>query len=97
MSNGPDQVGVLSGQADRKTAVDVYRRDDLTVDLSDEDHPRDLEGLGVRYAQSADEFGMLPEALHELAYLRPPAVHDNREDAHRPQKHYVFCERRQGI
>jgi len=50
-----EQQAVVAAQADRGLPVTVQAQDDVLVDLADEDHLRDLDGLGVADAQAADE------------------------------------------
>ncbi len=67
---GADQAGVLARHPDGERAVDVDRRDDVPVDLADQDHAGDVEGLGVGHPQSVDELGDLAQPGHQLADLR---------------------------
>ena len=60
-----DEAGVLAGQPDGERAVHVDAGDDVAVDLADEHHAGDVEGLGVGDPQAVAELGLLAEALHE--------------------------------
>ena len=60
--------------------MNVDRPHDVAVHLADEDHPRDVEGLGVGDSVPAAELGHFAETRHERADLGSSAVHDNRED-----------------
>ena len=68
------------------------RRHDLPVHLADERHAHDVDGLGVGDAQAVDELGHLAEALHQVADLRTPAVHDDGLDADEVHEHDVLRE-----
>ena len=70
----------------------VDRRDDLAVDLADQRHAHDVDGLGVGDAQPVDELGLLAQASHELGDLRPAAVHDDRVHADEAHEHDVLGE-----
>jgi hypothetical protein len=72
--------------------VPVQAQDDVLVDLADEHHLRDLDGLGVGHAQPADELDRHVEALHEVRDLRPAAVHDDRVEPDVLQEHDVARE-----
>ena len=61
----------------------LMRADDVLVDLADEDHLRDLDGLLVAHPQAADELDRHVEALHVARDLRPAAVDDDRVRARR--------------
>ena len=67
--------------------------DDLAVDLADEHHAGDVDGLGVGDPLAVAELGHLAEPLHEVADLRAAAVHDDRPDADRAHEHDVLGER----
>ena len=60
-----DEPGVLAAQPDGERAVHVDRRDDVAVDLADEHHPGDVEGLGVGDPQAVAELRHHAEALHQ--------------------------------
>ena len=62
---GHDEPGVLAGHADRQRAVDVDGADDLAVDLADEHHAGDVDGLGVGDPLAVAELGHLAEPLHQ--------------------------------
>ena len=88
----PDEAGVLAREPDRVRAVLVDRRDDLAVDLADERHAHDVDGLGVGDPQAVDELGLLAEPAHEVGDLRTAAVHDDRVHADQPHEHDVLRE-----
>ena len=71
----------------------IDEADDLRVDLADEHHLHDLDGLLVGHPHAADEPRLLAEALHERADLRAAAVHDDRIDADELQQDDVEGER----
>ena len=73
--------------------MDVDARHDVAVDLADQDHAGDVEGLGVGDAQAVAELRLHAEPAHQLADLRAAAVHDHRPDADRAQQHDVVRER----
>ena len=82
------------GDPDGQRAVGVDRGDDVAVDLAHEDHPGDVEGLGVGDPQPVAELRLLAEAVHQVADLGAAAVHDHDPDADRVQQHDVGRERR---
>ena len=92
---GADEAGVLAGDADRQRPVDVDGRDDVPVDLADQHHAGDVEGLGVGDPQAVDELGHLAEPGHQLADLRAAAVDDEGSHPDRAHEHDVGGERRQ--
>ena len=94
--HGRDQVGVLTGQTDGQRAVDVDGRDDLAVDLPDQNHPGDLEGLGVGHPHPVAELGRLAQPGHHRTDLGTAAVDDDREHPHRAHEDDVFGELGQG-
>ena len=59
-----EQQPVVAAQPDRRLPVAVDAQDDVLVDLADEHHLRDLDGVGVGDAQAADELDRQPEPLH---------------------------------
>ena len=89
---GDDEPGVLARQPDGERAVDVDAGDDVAVDLADEDHAGDVDGLGVGDPQAVAELGLLPEPVHERRDLGPAAVHDDRAQADGVQQHDVLGE-----
>ena len=78
---GEDEPGVLAADPDGQRAVHVDGADDLAVDLADQHHAGDVDGLGVGDPLAVAELGHLAEPLHEVADLRAAAVHDDRPDA----------------
>ena len=91
-----DQVGVLAGHPDRQGPVHVDGGDDVAVDLPHQHHAGDVERLGVGDAQPVAELGLLAQAGHQRADLRPPAVDDHGEDADGAHEHHILGERGQG-
>ena len=87
-----DEPGVLAREPDRERAVLVERGDDLAVDLADQRHAHDVDGLGVGDAQAVDELGLLAQPLHEVGDLRAAAVHDDRVHADEAHEHDVLRE-----
>ena len=80
---GPDQAGVLARHADGQRAVDVDGGDDVAVDLADQHHAGDVEGLGVGDPEAVAELGHLAQPGHELADLGAAAVDHQRPHADR--------------
>ena len=72
-----DETAVLAGEADGVRAVTVQGGDDVTVDVADQGHADDVDGLGVGDAQPLDELGFFAEAPHEVGDLGAAAVHDD--------------------
>jgi hypothetical protein len=66
--------------------------DDVLVLLADQDHLRDLDGLGVGHAQALDELDLHAQAFHVARDRGPAAVHDDRVHAHVLQEHDVLRE-----
>ena len=83
---GHEELGVLPREPDRLAAVEVDQADDLLVDLADEDHLDDLDGLLVGHPHAAHEARLLAQALHEGADLGAAAVHDDGVDADQAQE-----------
>ena len=50
-----EQLGVLTGDADRVRAVRVDQADEFAADLTEQHHPRDVEHLGCGDAEAALE------------------------------------------
>ena len=73
-----EQGAVLAREPDRGLAVAVEAHDDVGVDLAEQDHLRDLDGLGVGDAHALDEADLHPEPLHVLGDVRAAAVDDHR-------------------
>ena len=71
---GADEAGVLAGDADGEGGVDVDGRDDVPVDLADQHHAGDVQGLGVGDPQAVDELGDLAQPGHQLADLGAATV-----------------------
>ncbi len=94
---GDDQPRIGPANADGQRAVHVDRGDDLRVDLTDEHHAGDVDGLGVGHPQSVAELGLLAEASHQLADLRSAAVHHHRVHADRVHQHDVLGEQGEGV
>ncbi len=94
---GRDEACVLAGEPDREGPMNVDRPDDVTVDLADEHHPRDVERLGVGDSVPAAELGHLAETRHERADLGSSAVHDDWEDPDRTEKDDVLGEALKGV
>ena len=92
-----DQPGVLAADADGVVAVEVDGRDELRVDLADEHHPGDVDGLGVGDPQPVAELGRLAQPLHQRADLRPAAVDDDGADADEAHQHDVLGEQVEGV
>src|SRR5207245_3387355 len=88
------QVGILAGEANRPPAVMVDEADDLLVDLADQDHLDDLDGLLVGHPHAAHEAWLLAEALHQRADLGPAPVHDDRMNANEVEENHVEREAR---
>ncbi len=51
-----EEQPVVAAEPDRCLSVAVEPRDDLLVELADEHHLRDLDGVGVGDAQAINEF-----------------------------------------
>ena len=94
---GPDQPGVLAADADGVVAVQVDRRDELRVDLADQHHAGDVDGLGVGDPQAVAELGGLAEPGHQRADLRAAAVDDDRAHPDEAHQHDVLGEQVEGV
>ena len=86
----PDQAAVAAADADRVVAVHVDRGDELRVDLADEHHAGDVDGLGVGDPQAVAELGRLAEPRHQRGDLRSAAVDDDRAHPDEPHQHDVL-------
>ena len=95
--SGTDQAGVLAADPDGVVAVQVDRRDQLRVDLSDEHHAGDVDGLGIGDPQAVAELGGLAEALHQGADLRAAAMDDDGTHADESHQHDVLGEQLEGV
>ena len=80
-----------------KRAVHVDGGHELRVDLTDQHHPDDVDGLAVGDAQAVAELALLAEPVHQVTDLRPAAVHDDRPHADLAHQHDVLGEQRQGV
>ncbi len=87
-----EQRAVVAAEADRGLAVTAEAQHDLLVDLADEHHLRDLDGVLVGHAQPADELHGQAETLHVAGDLGAAAVHDDRVQADVLEQHDVACE-----
>jgi hypothetical protein len=94
---GLDQPRVLTADTDCVVAVDVDGGDELRVDLADQHHAGDVDGLGVGDPQAVAELGGLAEPAHQVADLRPAAVHHHRTDADETHQHDVLGEQRERV
>ena len=88
-----DQAGVDAADADRVSAMDVDRRDELRVDVALQHHPGDVDRLGVGDAQAVHERRLLAEPRHEGGDLRSAAVDHHRAHPDEAHEHDVFGER----
>ena len=70
--DGLDQPGVLAADADRVVAVEVDGRHELRVDLPDQHHAGDVDGLGVGDPQAVAELGGLAEAIASASLICGP-------------------------
>ncbi len=75
------QHPVVTAQADGRLAVAPEQQHDVLVDLADQHHLRELDGLGVGDAQPIDELHRQVEALHVGGDLRAASVDDHGVDA----------------
>jgi hypothetical protein len=78
-----EQQPVVAAQPDRRLAVAAEPQHDVLVDLADQHHLRDLDGVGVGDAEAADELDRHVEPLHVGGDVRPAAVDDDRVEARR--------------
>ena len=94
---GADQPGVLPADADGVRAVEVDGRHQLRVDLTEQHHPGDVDGVGVGHPQAVAELGGLAEAAHQGADLRAAAVDDDRAHPDEAHQHDVLGEQVEGV
>ena len=87
-----EELAVVAGEADRRLPVAVDARDDVLVDLADEHHLGDLDGVGVAHAQPADELDRHVQPLHVGRDVRPAAVDDDRVQPDVLEQHDVAGE-----
>ena len=95
--DGADQPGVLAADADGVVAVQVDRRHELGVDLADQHHAGDVDGLGVGDPQAVTELGGLAQPFHQRADLRAAAVDDDGAHADEAHQHDVLGEQVEGV
>ena len=62
-----EERSVLAAEADRGLAVPVEPHEDVRVDLAEQNHLCDLDGLGVGDPQPLDELDLHPHPLHVVA------------------------------
>ena len=84
-----EQIRVFAGDADRVWAVHVDQVDQLTADLTEQHHPRDVEHFGCGDPESALEVAGNAEPREHGADLRAPAVHHDRVNAAVAQEGHV--------
>ena len=94
---GPYETGVLAAHPDRQRAMPVDRRHDARVDLAEQHHARDVDGLGIGDAQAVAELGRLAEPAHEVGDLGTASVHHHRPHAHRTHEDDVLREERERV
>jgi hypothetical protein len=87
-----DEAGVLAREADGVGAVAVDGPHHLPVDLADQCHADDVDGLGVGDPQAVDEHGLLAEPGHQVGDLGPAAVDDDGVHADEPHEDDVLGE-----
>ncbi|MNW55494.1 hypothetical protein D3C74_331540 [compost metagenome] len=88
-----EQAAVLSREPDRVGPVGVDEPDELSRDLSREDHADDVHGLGGRDAQPAAELALDTEPREHRGDLGTAAVDDHGVQADLAQEHHVARER----
>jgi hypothetical protein len=91
-AGGGHQAAVLTGEADRPAAVLVDQADHLGPDLTDEDHPDDVDRLLGGHPQPAAELAGDTQSGEHRGDLRAAAVHDDREDAAGAEEDHVLGE-----
>ena len=87
-----EQQPVVAAEPDRGLPVAAEAQHDVLVDLADEDHLGDLDGLLVADPQPADELDRHVEALHVARDVRPAAVDDDRVQPDVLEQHDVARE-----
>ena len=87
-----EQRAVVAAEPDRGLAVALQAQHDLLVDLADEHHLRDLDGVLAGDAQAADELDRQAEPLHVAGDLGAAAVHDDRVQPDVLEQHDVARE-----
>ena len=70
----------------------LMQQHDVLVDLADQHHLRDLDGLRVGHAQPVDELDRQVEAPHVAGDVRAAAVHDHRVHPDVLEQHHVAGE-----
>jgi hypothetical protein len=71
----------------------VDRADEVAVDLADEDHPDDLQGLGIGHPEAVAKLRLLADPAHHRIDLRPAAMDEHAAHADAPQQKHVLRER----
>jgi hypothetical protein len=82
----------LAGEPDRRLAVAVEPLHDVCVELAEQDHAGDLDGLGVGDAEPLVEADLEAEALHVFGDLRAASVNDDGIQADVLEQHDVCGE-----
>ena len=91
------QPGVLARHADRDRLVSslaIDRGHEIAVDLPDQDHPDNLEGLGVGDPEAILELGLLADAAEHRVDLRTAAMDENAAHADAAQQQHVLSQRK---
>ena len=88
-----EQLGVLTGDADRVRAIGVDQADQFPADLTEQHHSGDVEHLGCGDPEATLEITFDTKAFEHRADLRTTAVHHHRVDAAVTQEGHVGGER----
>src|SRR4029077_1200245 len=88
-----EERAVVAAQAHGRLAVTVQAQHDVLVDLADEHHLGDLDGVLVGHAQAAHELDGQAETLHVRTDLRATPMDDDWIQPDVLQQHHVERER----
>jgi len=85
-----DHAAIFSGQAYPFAAVLADQCYKTRIDVPDEDHAGDFEGLFVSDTQACCKFGLFAHSLHLLADFRSASVNEHWLHTNVTQEHDVF-------
>ena len=70
--------------------------DDVAVDLADQDHPDEVDRVGIGHPEAVLELDLLADPFHQRTDLGATTVDHHGQHAHRPHQDDVLGERGQG-
>src|ERR1700704_6741747 len=88
-SGDAKQRAVIAAETYGRLAVTVDAHDDLLVDLADEHHLGDLNGVGIGDPQAGHELDRQAKAFHVGGDIGAAAVHDDRAQTDVLEQHDI--------